>query len=414
MHSRFWRTGLALLLAAVTSCAPLLQTYLAHLDPEGPVFAAANPVARPAPAPVVARAAVVCRFLDERPEEERTRTKEATIQAVTGVISLGLTVVFDAFSPENRDQPMDGLEDEVGRRLASYLQSSGTFASCTFVDRSRELLLGSAGGGGADSSGALGPGQLLITGTIHRFAGRRDDTTTVSVNDAARSNAIVYGHGAIRTVIEVIDPVTRAVVWQGDVAVDESRQLDPKLTLGDTTCTLENKFAVMALGAFVKQAELDLRSGLASTALAAPIAPPPSSPPVVATSAPTVPSVTSAPAALAASIPVLGAVDLARSIAWYHDQLGFESRPLAGGGSDRVLLEQGGALLLLQHVAAAPAARSENGFEVWFRVNVRALASLWSSIEGHADLVEPLHELAGGGARFVVRDPDGNRLCFGD
>lgn len=254
---------LAALLLPVTTqgaCTPSLAGYVESLDPGGAIHAKAVALPERAPAPVVAKNVVVCRFTDDRAWSDTFHLGKGIVDGFAYVLSLGFAAAYDALHPQHRDQPMGGLERDLPRRVAGFLEAANTFASCRFVDHTLEGLKHLKGDKALPAAT-----DLLLTGSVRAFTGAWETEKT----DGPKSLAPIHGfRGRIEVVVTLLDARTRAEVWSGAVAVDEPQD-DVAWTLkDDTETTLRNKLSVCALGAFLKRVDATLREQL-------PAAPPP-------------------------------------------------------------------------------------------------------------------------------------------
>jgi hypothetical protein len=249
------RAALLLLPSMVQgACTPSLGGYIDSLDPGGPIHAKAVVEPERASAPVVPRHVVVCRFTDERAWSDTFHLGKGILDGFAYVFSLGFAAGYDALHPQHRDQPMGGLERDLPRRVAGFLEQANTFASCRFVDHSLEGLKYLKGDKAPPAST-----DLVLTGSVRAFTGAWETQPT----EGPKSLAPISGfRGRIEAVVTLQDARTHAELWSGAVSVDEPQD-DVAWTLkDDTECTLRNKLAVCALGAFLKRVDATLREQL--------------------------------------------------------------------------------------------------------------------------------------------------------
>jgi catechol 2,3-dioxygenase-like lactoylglutathione lyase family enzyme len=109
---------------------------------------------------------------------------------------------------------------------------------------------------------------------------------------------------------------------------------------------------------------------------------------------------------LLATVPVLPVADIAKSVAFYRDHLGFsqafEVGPYAGIQRDAVELHLDGT--------------SAHRHSVVCRINVRGVDGLYAEIEPHGVVApdEPLETKSHGLRQFTVVDLCGNRITFAE
>ena len=112
-------------------------------------------------------------------------------------------------------------------------------------------------------------------------------------------------------------------------------------------------------------------------------------------------------------MPVLRVTDLARSVAFYRDVIGFTAAPPGGDeeGTPFVMLSWGPVALMLspgEHLGPGPA------FSGTLYLQVSGVETLYNRVKGHAEEVWPLEEMSYGTREFGVRDPDGYVLAFAE
>lgn len=106
--------------------------------------------------------------------------------------------------------------------------------------------------------------------------------------------------------------------------------------------------------------------------------------------------------------------DMARAAAFYSGTLGFRVVYLHGEPPFYGLVERDGAALNLRHVDD-PAVHRARAAETVLAANipVTGVAALHDEFAARgADFAQPLARQPWGTTDFVVRDPDGNLLCF--
>lgn len=407
-RARRVRSAAALLLATASGCAPLLSTYVAKLDPEGPLHARLHaPPERVAP-PACAEPLLIARFADERPEEELSDGGATTFQVIAGIGTLGLAPLFDRFAPHDIDQLLDGVGDELPRLLAERLVASGAAPLARYVVRERAALLdprqrAAAGGGGA---------RLLLAGTLRHFRGERESADFGGLQGRA--------YHAIDFELLDLEAVAGAPpLWSERVELELVEPQPPDYFRGQTRCTAANKVAVDALGPFLAAAQRQLVAAFRRAPPAAAVAiatgevvaaPPPS---IVAESR-VAPSAPAGSFVLRGVVPQLAVRDLEASALWYRDYLGFTIEP--GGHVAVRMLRHGAVTLRLvasERVAADDALRFEleSGGVARLRERLVAAAAARGTTFVALDdrSLDPLDDAS---ARLRVRDPDGRVLEF--
>jgi len=102
-------------------------------------------------------------------------------------------------------------------------------------------------------------------------------------------------------------------------------------------------------------------------------------------------------------VPVLRVSDVARSLAWYRDNLGFEADPMpANAPHEYCLLRRDRTELLLRR-AHAPIARTADAYD--WDVCIR--------LEG-GELIALLEIMPAGHVEFELEDPDRHRVCVAE
>lgn len=118
---------------------------------------------------------------------------------------------------------------------------------------------------------------------------------------------------------------------------------------------------------------------------------------------------------LLAAYPQLFVRDVTRAAAFYRDKLGFAVTYLYGEPPFYGLVERDGVGLNLRHVdqpVMDPALREEESL-LSANIPVRAVMALFVEFkERGVAFQQTLKEQPWGAIDFVVRDPDGNLLCF--
>lgn len=119
---------------------------------------------------------------------------------------------------------------------------------------------------------------------------------------------------------------------------------------------------------------------------------------------------------LACAYPQLHVTDIARAISFYVDKLGFTEIYRYGTPSFYALVERGGAGLNLRHVDAQliEQATIERESLIVASIPVYGVEALYDEItQRGTPLAQALTQQPWGAKDFIVRDPDGNLICFG-
>jgi uncharacterized glyoxalase superfamily protein PhnB len=112
-------------------------------------------------------------------------------------------------------------------------------------------------------------------------------------------------------------------------------------------------------------------------------------------------------------MPVLRVTDLARSVDFYRDVLGFTPAPVRFDEADTpfVTLHWEPVALLLTtgaHLGPGPA------FSGTLYLHVVGVETLYNRVKGRAEMVWPLEDMNYGTREFGVRDPDGYVIAFAE
>lgn len=105
--------------------------------------------------------------------------------------------------------------------------------------------------------------------------------------------------------------------------------------------------------------------------------------------------------------PNLPVADVAASAAFYRDKLGFEVKAEMGDPPNFALLQRGGAEIAL--------VSDESGAKSGCYVYVRGVEALHEQCAAAGlEIVYPLTKEPWGLVNFVIEDPDGHRIAFGE
>lgn len=116
---------------------------------------------------------------------------------------------------------------------------------------------------------------------------------------------------------------------------------------------------------------------------------------------------------LAAAVPNLFVGDFARALDWYTGRLGFRTVFTYGTPAYYGHVARGAAVLALRHVDR-PALDHSGGPELLSAyIETTEVGELYAAIrDGGAELFASLRAEPWGARSFIVRDPDGNLVCF--
>ncbi|MFM9940561.1 MAG: bleomycin resistance protein [Hyphomicrobiaceae bacterium] len=120
---------------------------------------------------------------------------------------------------------------------------------------------------------------------------------------------------------------------------------------------------------------------------------------------------------LATAYPQLHVTDIARSVDFYVQTLGFREVYRYGKPPFYALVERDGAGLNLRHVDAPLLDQSfvESESLIVASIPTYGIDQLYAEIQAHgAPLAQPMTKQPWGAKDFIVRDPDGNLICFGE
>lgn len=117
---------------------------------------------------------------------------------------------------------------------------------------------------------------------------------------------------------------------------------------------------------------------------------------------------------IAHAVPALRVTDVARSIDWYRDNLGFagdpfpETRPY-----EFAILRQGPAEMMLRR--GSPPLRDKRcsyDWDVYLRIHGTCLRELYAKCSAQCIVTRRLERMFYGLAEFEITDPDGYVLCL--
>jgi catechol 2,3-dioxygenase-like lactoylglutathione lyase family enzyme len=105
---------------------------------------------------------------------------------------------------------------------------------------------------------------------------------------------------------------------------------------------------------------------------------------------------------------------VASAVAFYREKLGFRVIYLYGEPPFYALVARGGAWINLRHVHAPARYRPEDEADVLTaNIPVQGIKTLYLELRARGvDFAQTLKEQPWGATDLIVRDPDGNLLCF--
>ncbi len=118
----------------------------------------------------------------------------------------------------------------------------------------------------------------------------------------------------------------------------------------------------------------------------------------------------------ASIIPVLRVADVARSLAWYRDHLGFAADPLpVDVVPESCILRRDGTELMLRRIApGTPIAFRTYDWDVYIRLSGGELTQLLDHARRTTPLVRGPEIMPAGQVEFELEDPDGHRVCVAE
>ena len=113
------------------------------------------------------------------------------------------------------------------------------------------------------------------------------------------------------------------------------------------------------------------------------------------------------------SVPVLRVRDVAATVAWYRNHLGFHAETFPERGANEfAILERDGVQLLARRTAR-PTREAHTGWDLYIWVDGADLRRLEAAMKLTGGIVRPLSALGETIAEIEIRDPDGYVLCIG-
>jgi catechol 2,3-dioxygenase-like lactoylglutathione lyase family enzyme len=114
-------------------------------------------------------------------------------------------------------------------------------------------------------------------------------------------------------------------------------------------------------------------------------------------------------------VPVLRVADVARSIAWYRDHLGFAPDPFpAEPPYEFCILRRDATELMLRRATLPPRAPRAYDWDVYIRLSGGRLTELLDHARRTTPLVRGPELMPYGQVEFELEDPDGHRICIAE
>lgn len=118
----------------------------------------------------------------------------------------------------------------------------------------------------------------------------------------------------------------------------------------------------------------------------------------------------------ASIVPVLRVADVARSLAWYRDHLGFAAadEPVVATQESCIIRRDGTELMLRRIAPGTPIAFRTYDWDVYIRLSGGELTQLLDHARRTTPLVRGPEIMPAGQVEFELEDPDGHRVCVAE
>lgn len=114
------------------------------------------------------------------------------------------------------------------------------------------------------------------------------------------------------------------------------------------------------------------------------------------------------------AVPVLQVQDVAKSIAWYRQALGFSGDPFpAQPPFSFAILRRDKVEIMLQG-GQVNGARPTGGWAIYLRLAGGELLALAKNVQQHTPLLRKPERMFYGQVEFEIADPDGHRICIAE
>ncbi len=116
------------------------------------------------------------------------------------------------------------------------------------------------------------------------------------------------------------------------------------------------------------------------------------------------------------TVPVLRVADVARSVAWYRDALGFSATttPVDPPFGAATLLRDDAELVLRKGRIDPARFTGPDDWDVYLRLTGNALTELLDHARRLTPLVRGPEVMPSGWVEFELQDPDGHRICIAE
>lgn len=118
--------------------------------------------------------------------------------------------------------------------------------------------------------------------------------------------------------------------------------------------------------------------------------------------------------AITRAVPLLRVTDVARSVTWYRDTLGFSGDPFpATPPFEFAILRQGAAELMLRRGVPRVVSKPQRyDWDVYLRIEGSRFREVCTQLQVRGIVNRPVEQMPYGLAEFEVVDPDGHVLCL--
>ncbi len=116
------------------------------------------------------------------------------------------------------------------------------------------------------------------------------------------------------------------------------------------------------------------------------------------------------------AIPVLEVVDVARTIDWYREMLGFTASPFPDKPpyNFAILDHRGTEIMLMCGTPAARPQPRQYRWDVYLRLQGQNLREMYSTLSQRGVVTRRLERMFYGLSEFEITDPDGYVLCLSE
>lgn len=115
------------------------------------------------------------------------------------------------------------------------------------------------------------------------------------------------------------------------------------------------------------------------------------------------------------AIPLLRVADVARTVAWYRDVLGFDANTFpAQPPYDFAILFRDGTEIMASCDPEHPRPATAIGWDVYLRLAGGRIREVFADLSARGVVTRRLERMFYGLAEFNVRDPDGYVLCLAE